>query len=36
MEPVVTSSLHQEQYFFSVAFGLLFVALSDLGGEYVG
>ena len=32
---VVTSSLHQEQYFLSVAFGLLFVALSDPGGEYL-
>lgn len=29
---VVTSSLHQERYFLSVAFGVLFVALSDPGG----
>jgi hypothetical protein len=32
---VVTSALHQERYFLSVAFGLLFVALSDPGGEYL-
>jgi hypothetical protein len=32
---VVTSALHQEKYFLSVAFGLLFVALSDPGGEYL-
>ncbi len=32
---VVTFALHQEQYFLSVAFGLLFVALSDPGGEYL-
>ena len=31
----VTSALHQEQYFSSVTFGLLFVALSDPGGEYL-
>jgi hypothetical protein len=32
---VVTSALHQERYFLGVAFGLLFVALSDPGGEYL-
>jgi hypothetical protein len=32
---VVTSSLHQQRYFLSVAFGLLFVELSDPGGEYL-
>jgi hypothetical protein len=32
---VVTSALNQERYFLSVAFGLLFVALSDPGGEYL-
>jgi Fusaric acid resistance protein-like len=32
---VVTSALHQERYFLSVAFGLLFVVLSDPGGEYL-
>ena len=32
---VVTASLHQEQYFLSVAFGVLFVALSDQGGDYL-
>jgi hypothetical protein len=32
---VVTSAVHQERYFLSVAFGLLFVALSDPGGEYL-
>ena len=32
---VVTSAMNQEQYFLSVAFGLLFVALSDPGGEYL-
>ena len=32
---VVTSSLHQDRYFLSVAFGVLFVALSDPGGEYL-
>jgi hypothetical protein len=32
---VVTSALHQKQYFLSVAFGLLFVTLSDPGGEYL-
>jgi len=32
---VVTSALHQQRYFLSVAFGLLFVALSDPGGEYL-
>lgn len=31
----VTSALHQDQYFLSVAFGLLFVALSDPGGNYL-
>ena len=30
---VVTNSLNQERYFLSVAFGVLFVALSDPGGE---
>ncbi len=30
---VVTTSQHQERYFLSVAFGLLFVALSDPGGD---
>jgi hypothetical protein len=32
---VVTSALNQERYFLSVAFGLLFVALSDPGGDYL-
>jgi hypothetical protein len=32
---VVTDSLHQERYFLSVAFGMLFVALSDRGGDYL-
>lgn len=32
---VVTDSLHQERYFLSVAFGVLFVALSDRGGDYL-
>jgi len=32
---VVASALHQQRYFLSVAFGLLFVALSDPGGEYL-
>src|SRR5215831_16622041 len=32
---VVTSALHQDRYFLSVAFGLLFVALSDPGGKYL-
>jgi len=32
---VVTASLHQERYFLSVAFGVLFVALSDPGGVYL-
>jgi hypothetical protein len=32
---VVTSALHQQRYFLSVAFGLLFVALSDPGGDYL-
>jgi hypothetical protein len=32
---VVTAAVHQERYFLSVAFGLLFVALSDPGGEYL-
>jgi hypothetical protein len=32
---VVTDSLHQERYFLSVAFGVLFVALSDPGGDYL-
>ena len=32
---VVTSSLHQEQYFLSVAFAVVFVALSDPGGDYL-
>jgi hypothetical protein len=32
---VVSTALHQERYFLSVAFGLLFVALSDPGGEYL-
>jgi hypothetical protein len=32
---VVTASLHQERYFLSVAFGVLFVALSDRGGDYL-
>jgi hypothetical protein len=33
---VVTSSLHQDRYFLSVTFGLLFVLLSDRGGDYWG
>jgi Fusaric acid resistance protein-like len=32
---VVTVSLHQERYFLSVAFGVLFVGLSDQGGDYL-
>jgi Fusaric acid resistance protein-like len=32
---VVTSAVNQQRYFLSVAFGLLFVALSDPGGEYL-
>ena len=32
---VVTHALNQEQYFLSVAFGVLYVALSDPGGEYL-
>jgi len=32
---VVTSALHQQRYFLSVAFGLLFVTLSDPGGKYL-
>jgi hypothetical protein len=32
---VVTTSQHQERYFLSVAFGLLFVTLSDPGGDYL-
>jgi hypothetical protein len=32
---VVTFALYQERYFLSVAFGLLSVALSDPGGEYL-
>jgi hypothetical protein len=32
---VVTSALHQQRYFLSVAFGLLFVALSDPGDKYL-
>jgi hypothetical protein len=32
---VVTAAVHQDRYFLSVAFGLLFVALSDPGGEYL-
>lgn len=31
---VVLASLNQQRYFLSVAFGLLFVMLSDPGGEY--
>jgi hypothetical protein len=32
---VVTAAVNQERYFLSVAFGLLFVALSDPGGGYL-
>ena len=32
---VVTTAQHQERYFLSVAFGLLFVGLSDPGGAYL-
>jgi hypothetical protein len=32
---VVTAAVHQERYFLSVAFGLLFVELSDPGGKYL-
>jgi Fusaric acid resistance protein-like len=32
---VVTTSQHQDRYFLSVAFGVLFVSLSDPGGGYL-